>query len=142
MMMAMGAVNQNTLVVTTVHDCQVVDIPESLMQPNDVSVDYIVTPTQVIKCNNQRSKPPGVIWSLLTQEKLNRCPVLKKLRVIEQKQGKDVQIKDEETTPSLEELEEAAQKVDEVDEEAGGDVGAYRSELLILEPLITHKFCI
>jgi len=126
MMMAMGAINKDTLVVTTVHDCQIVDIPESLMEAHDADVDYIVTPTEVIKCNSKRPKPTGIIWSILSQEKLNRCPILKKLRVQEKKEGKDVRIKDEETAPSLEELEEAAQKVDEVDEEAGGDAGPRR----------------
>ena len=44
----MGAISEDTLVVTTVHDLQLVDdIEESQMLEHDVPVDIIVTPTQV-----------------------------------------------------------------------------------------------
>ena len=48
MMSSMGAVNDNTVVVATCHDCQVLDLPESLFGPHDLTVDYILTPTQVL----------------------------------------------------------------------------------------------
>lgn len=70
MMCAMGAVTPDTIVVTTVHDTQIVDIPESLMEEHDVVVDYIITETQVIKCNRTKAKPKGIIWSKLTPEKV------------------------------------------------------------------------
>ena len=38
MMVTMGAVNQDTVVVSTVHDCQVVDIPEDLTDGHDLMV--------------------------------------------------------------------------------------------------------
>ena len=47
MMATMEAVGPDTIVVTTVHDDQVVDIPEELVEDHDLTVDYIVTPTQV-----------------------------------------------------------------------------------------------
>ena len=45
----MGAVDDTTLVVTTIHDCQLLDEPieSSKMLEHDVPVDVIVTPTQV-----------------------------------------------------------------------------------------------
>jgi 5-formyltetrahydrofolate cyclo-ligase family len=46
----MGAVDDSTPVVTTVHDCQLLpdgDIPVNMMLEHDVPVDIIVTPTQV-----------------------------------------------------------------------------------------------
>ena len=46
-MATMEAVGPDTIVVTTVHDDQVVDIPEELVEDHDLTVDYIVTPTQV-----------------------------------------------------------------------------------------------
>lgn len=51
MMRAMGAVDSNTPIVTTVHDCQVYDtLPERLFDfRHDVTVDYICTPTRIIK---------------------------------------------------------------------------------------------
>lgn len=38
MMVTMGAVNQDTVVVSTVHDCQVVDIPDELTDEHDLMV--------------------------------------------------------------------------------------------------------
>ena len=38
MMVTMGAVNQDTVVITTVHDCQVVDIPDQLRDEYDLMV--------------------------------------------------------------------------------------------------------
>ena len=38
MMVTMGAVNQVTVVITTVHDCQVVDIPDQLVDDHDLMV--------------------------------------------------------------------------------------------------------
>lgn len=46
----MGAVDEHTLVVTTVHDCQVLEpgeIDPAKMLVHDVPVDVIVTPTRV-----------------------------------------------------------------------------------------------
>lgn len=42
---------------------QVVNIPEELTESHDLTVDYILTPTQVIKTNCQHPKPQGIIWS-------------------------------------------------------------------------------
>ncbi|XP_032709697.1 methenyltetrahydrofolate synthase domain-containing protein isoform X3 [Lontra canadensis] len=63
MMVSMGAVSQGTPVVTIVHDCQVVDIPEALLEDHDLTVDYILTPTRVIVTGCERPKPTGIIWS-------------------------------------------------------------------------------
>ena len=40
MMVTMGAVSQDTVVITTVHDCQVVDIPDELTDEHDLTVKY------------------------------------------------------------------------------------------------------
>ncbi|XP_018523450.1 methenyltetrahydrofolate synthase domain-containing protein isoform X1 [Lates calcarifer] len=90
MMASMGAVNESTVVVTIVHDCQVVDIPEELIESHDLTVDYILTPTRVIKTNCQLPKPQGIIWTKLDTEKLEKIPILKKLRALEEQAGKDV----------------------------------------------------
>lgn len=39
------------------------DIPEELMDSHDLTVDYILTPTRVIKTNCQLPKPQGIIWT-------------------------------------------------------------------------------
>ena len=90
MMRCMEAVSADTMVVTTVHDCQVIDdMPDALFQPHDLTVDIIVTPTRVIQCEKQQ-KPEGIYWNQLTKQRLHDIPVLKKLRAIEEKAGKDV----------------------------------------------------
>lgn len=95
MMKSIGAIDDNTIVVSTVHECQVMDIPESIMQPHDVLVNYIVTPDEIIKCDCKQAQPSGVMWSLLTPEKMQKIPVLKRLRILERQAGKNVTLKDE-----------------------------------------------
>jgi 5-formyltetrahydrofolate cyclo-ligase len=48
----MGAIDDSTPVVTTIHDCQLLeeDIDPGKMLEHDVPVDIIVTPTQVGPC--------------------------------------------------------------------------------------------
>jgi len=50
-------------VVTTVHDAQIV--PEFDIEPHDLSVDYIVTPQEVIATHTPYPKPARIDWSLL-----------------------------------------------------------------------------
>ncbi|XP_010877634.1 methenyltetrahydrofolate synthase domain-containing protein isoform X1 [Esox lucius] len=90
MMLSMGAVKETTVVVTIVHDCQVLDIPEELIESHDLTVDYILTPTRVIKTDCQHPKPLGIIWTKLNVEMLEKIPVLKKLWTLEEEAGKDV----------------------------------------------------
>ncbi|KAM6223819.1 LOW QUALITY PROTEIN: methenyltetrahydrofolate synthase domain-containing protein [Rhynchocyon petersi] len=87
MMVAMGAVHQETPVVTIVHDCQVVDIPEVLLGDHDLTVDYVLTPTRVIQTGCRRPKPSGVLWSQVSAEMLEKIPVLRSLRQREQPPG-------------------------------------------------------
>ena len=73
-----GLLRPQTVIVTTVHDLQVVDqpIPDS---PHDFRVHFIVTPTQVIPC--PPSPPPaGIDWQLITAEQTATIPVLGQLR--------------------------------------------------------------
>ncbi|XP_040185607.1 methenyltetrahydrofolate synthase domain-containing protein isoform X1 [Rana temporaria] len=95
MMVAMGAVTDQTIVVTVVHDCQVLDIPEELLGDHDLTVDYILTPTRVIKTDCARPKPTGIIWSKISHEMMEKIPILKKLWDKERRLGKDVTLKDE-----------------------------------------------
>lgn len=94
-MSAAGAVTKDTVVVTTVHDCQVTDIPESLIQPHDLTVDFILTPTRVIECTSDglKQRPPGIIWSMLTEEKFRSIPILKELREKDKAAGIDTTLK-------------------------------------------------
>ncbi|XP_028333495.1 methenyltetrahydrofolate synthase domain-containing protein isoform X1 [Physeter macrocephalus] len=103
MMVSMGAVSQGTPVVTVVHDCQVVDIPETLLEEHDLTVDYILTPTRVIATGCERPKPTGIVWSKISCEMMGRMPVLRSLRCREERAGKDVTLRDtRRPLPSLE----------------------------------------
>ncbi|KAM4894407.1 methenyltetrahydrofolate synthase domain-containing protein isoform 1-T1 [Sylvia borin] len=95
MMVAMGAVQEDTPVVTIVHDCQVLDIAEELVDDHDLTVDYILTPTRTIQTNCKRPKPQGIMWHKVSSEMLGKIPILKTLRCREEQAGKDVTLQDE-----------------------------------------------
>lgn len=81
MMRSVGAVPEDTLVVATVHDCQVYkDLPKELFHEHDLSVDIIVTPTRIIRCEPRLPKPKGIFWSLITEEKFKAIPILRTLQ--------------------------------------------------------------
>ena len=69
-----GLVTDQTVIVTLVHQLQIVtsQIPES---DHDFSVDYIITPDEVISCPDPR-RPAGLIWDHLTPEKIAAIPAL------------------------------------------------------------------
>ncbi len=69
-----GLIDERTTIVTTVHELQVVDedLPETR---HDFRVDLIVTPTETIRAR-RTSRPPGIIWSHLAQEKIDQIPVV------------------------------------------------------------------
>ncbi len=69
-----GLIGPQTTIVTTVHPLQVVDEP----LPNDehdFTVDYIVTPQEVIRCGPPY-RPQGLIWPNLTEQQIAGIPVL------------------------------------------------------------------
>jgi len=124
MMVSMGVVDNQVVVVTMVHDCQVLDLSDDLFGPHDLPVDYIVTPTRVIKCEGNLPKPKGVIWSVLTPDKLNHIPVLRRLRFRELKAGKNVALEGETENPT--DLEDLVLEDEEKDEKGRGFRGNFR----------------
>lgn len=74
-----GLVGPAVVVVTTVHEIQVVDPGEIPMTAHDVPLDRIVTPERVIECE-PREKPGGLAWEELTDEKIDAIPLLRRLR--------------------------------------------------------------
>ena len=83
---AQGNLDASTCpVVTTCHDCQVIDDPEDMPQDweltqHDVPVDIIVTPTRVIRVSDRAPKPSGIFWELLSPQKLAAIKVLRQLK--------------------------------------------------------------
>jgi 5-formyltetrahydrofolate cyclo-ligase len=58
---AHGAVDEGTLVVTTVHDAQVVR-GHIAMTSHDVPVDVVATPTRLIRTRRAFPRPTGIDW--------------------------------------------------------------------------------
>jgi 5-formyltetrahydrofolate cyclo-ligase len=63
--------------VTTIHPLQLVlyKIP---MFPHDVSIDFIVTPHEVVPTRSVYPRPRGIYWDLLRAMKINAIPILRK----------------------------------------------------------------
>jgi 5-formyltetrahydrofolate cyclo-ligase len=100
----MGAIDDSTPVVTTVHDCQVLeeDIEPGLMLEHDVPVDIIVTPTRILRTRTRLPKPPGILWHKLSPEKLAQIRVLQSLkRQIEEETGQALPSGPSEKLPPL-----------------------------------------
>ncbi|XP_014474591.1 PREDICTED: methenyltetrahydrofolate synthase domain-containing protein isoform X2 [Dinoponera quadriceps] len=94
-MMRMGAITENTTVITTVHDCQIVDhLPPQLFKEYDVPVDIIVTPTQTIFVEPRKKKPSGILWRMLSERRLKTMQVLQQLKEMDEKEGRDVVLKE------------------------------------------------
>jgi 5-formyltetrahydrofolate cyclo-ligase len=70
----LGLVAEDTLLVTSVHDLQILDqeLPETA---HDFRVDRIVTPTRVIECPRV-ARPRGILWQDLDAQKIASIPVL------------------------------------------------------------------
>lgn len=82
----MKAVDENTIIVTTVHDCQILDdLPNELFETHDLPVDIIVTPTQTIVVNPKLKKPSDIVWSAISKRKLAAIPVLNEIKESEEK---------------------------------------------------------
>lgn len=89
-----GAVTDKTLIVTTVHDDQIVDdLPSDIFEKFDYPVDIIVTPTQVIKVERTLKRPEGIYWELLNERRVEVSPTLQHLKTEEINAGKTITLK-------------------------------------------------
>jgi 5-formyltetrahydrofolate cyclo-ligase len=78
---AAGLVDARTVVVTTVHDVQVLDAGTIPTVAHDIHVDLVVTPTRTLRCARpKRYELPRLDWNDLTAEKIAAIPVLGRLR--------------------------------------------------------------
>lgn len=69
-----GLIAPDTLVVTTVHELQIIETPIPTTD-HDVNVDLIVTPDEVIRCTSPH-RPEGILWEHLSPEKIATIPAL------------------------------------------------------------------
>ena len=72
-----GFVKEEVVIVTTVHPLQIVEeeLPE---KDHDFRIDYIVTPTEIVPTHRKGGRPPGILRSHLTEQKITEVPILKK----------------------------------------------------------------
>ena len=76
-----GMVGERTLVVTTVHERQVLPVGAIPAAEHDVRLDLIVTPDRVIEVPRTGARPVGRIrWDELTEDKIAAIPLLARLR--------------------------------------------------------------
>ncbi|HVW31015.1 MAG TPA: 5-formyltetrahydrofolate cyclo-ligase [Acidimicrobiia bacterium] len=76
-----GLIGPDTIVVTTVHEVQVLPAGEIPTAGHDVPLDFIVTPDRVIEIPRRRPRVDGAIrWDELTEEKIEAIPLLGRLR--------------------------------------------------------------
>lgn len=73
----LGLVDHKTPIVTTVHDAQVVQPFD--VEPFDVPVDLIVTPTRTIRTRTSLPRPHGVLWEYVTDDMVASMPILRAL---------------------------------------------------------------
>ncbi len=74
----LGLVNENVPICTTVHPVQIMkELPQD---PYDVSVDYVVTPEEVIPTHRKRKRPTGIFWDRVSEKMLEEMPVLEELK--------------------------------------------------------------
>jgi len=79
---AAGLIGPETLVVTTVHEVQVLPAGTVPSAAHDAPVDLVVTPDRIVDCRSRRNGRPdcGIRWTELTEEKIAAIPLLRALR--------------------------------------------------------------
>ena len=76
-----GLVDARTVVVTTVHERQVLAAGAVPTTEHDIHVDVIVTPERVVRCASARAMGAARLrWDELTDEKIAAIPLLTRLR--------------------------------------------------------------
>ncbi|MFG1917053.1 5-formyltetrahydrofolate cyclo-ligase [Micromonospora sp. NPDC048898] len=71
-----GLVTTETAIATTIHQTQLLDdeLPDA---EHDFSVDFAITPNEVVACRPDRGRPSGIIRPNLRQDQLDSIPVLR-----------------------------------------------------------------
>ena len=80
----LGIVDQSTIVMTTVHENQIVSDSElhaGLQASYDLPVDIIVTPRRILNIRPKLAKPScGILWDKLSEDQMNSISILRKLK--------------------------------------------------------------
>lgn len=87
MMRQLGACDDQTLVVTTVHESQLLDdLPSSIMTQHDLPVNVVITPQRIIYTQNKFSCPKAINWNDIDNDTMLNLPVLKEFKRLQQLQ--------------------------------------------------------
>jgi len=87
MMRQLGACDDTTLVVTTVHESQLLDdLPASVMTEHDLPVNVVITPQRIIYTQNKFICPKAINWNDIDNETMLNLPVLKEFKRLQQLQ--------------------------------------------------------
>lgn len=70
-------IGAKTPIVTSIHPLQMIE-EEIPMTEHDIPLSAIVTPAEVIEIDPRYSRPKGIYWSMLPQEKIDDIPVLQR----------------------------------------------------------------
>jgi 5-formyltetrahydrofolate cyclo-ligase len=76
-----GIVDERTPVFAVVHDVQVVE-DKLLPSTTDILVDFIATPSRLIRVDRERKRPHGIKWELLDPEQIGAIPPIQELQRI------------------------------------------------------------
>jgi 5-formyltetrahydrofolate cyclo-ligase len=78
LLIAAGLVDNKTVIATTVHPFQLLDeeLPET---EHDFRVDLVVTPEEIVE-TGATTRPPGILWHHLHEQKIAAVPVLARLQ--------------------------------------------------------------
>jgi 5-formyltetrahydrofolate cyclo-ligase len=74
-----GLIGDRTVVVTTVHEAQVLPPGALPAAEHDIRVDLVVTPERVIATGRRGARGARIFWGELTEEKIDAIPLLRKL---------------------------------------------------------------
>lgn len=74
-----GLVDDDTPVVTTVHDVQFLE-EDVDTERYDVPMDVVCTPTRTVRTETTRPRPEGIFWNDLDSKRLDEIPILDRLR--------------------------------------------------------------
>lgn len=89
MLREFNLITDETPIVTTIHEVQIVESSLLPMQTHDSPLDWIFTPERVIQTNTHYKQPDGLDWSLIREEQYESIPILRILDSELRKPGKN-----------------------------------------------------
>ncbi|MEM8611302.1 MAG: 5-formyltetrahydrofolate cyclo-ligase [Cyanobacteria bacterium P01_H01_bin.105] len=69
-------ISENTPIVTTIHELQIVEAAALPMQAHDWGLDLVATPTRCLTINQHHTRPKGLDWDALQPEQIANIPIL------------------------------------------------------------------